>query len=160
MRPRPAAGPFDAGLRSILLLTRAGPTVLGWRCLLAHSGPHLMSPECAPKQTPADHSEFIGSHLGLPTAREPRRLRATTIWMRRVRQNNPTGKSVLFLRNRVKPKILQNQKYFCFHEARNTLHHIHPVPVRGAYHDRHERGWTLVVPKTNGANAHGKDVWS
>jgi hypothetical protein len=40
----------------------------------------------------------------------------------------------------------------------------HPVPLRGAYHDRHDRWdgsrWTLAVPITNGARAYGKSVWS
>jgi hypothetical protein len=37
----------------------------------------------------------------------------------RLRQSNPTGKSLLFLRNSVKPKISWNQKYFAFPEERN-----------------------------------------
>ena len=59
---------------------------------------------------------------------------------------------------------------FCFSEislddlAKSPLHHMHPVPFRGAYHDRHETWdgtrWTLVVPIANGAKAYGKDVWS
>jgi hypothetical protein len=42
--------------------------------------------------------------------------------------------------------------------------HIHPVPLRGALHDRSRTWdgwrWTPVVPKTNGARAYGEDVWS
>jgi hypothetical protein len=52
-------------------------------------------------------------------------------------QNCPTGKSLPIYRTRVKP---QNKKYFAFPEERNRAYHSHPVPVRGAYHDRHERG--------------------
>jgi hypothetical protein len=54
-----------------------------------------------------------------------------------IQQNCPTGKSLLVCRNRVKP---QNKKYFAFTEFRLALYHIHPVSVRGACHDRHERG--------------------
>ena len=54
---------------------------------------------------------------------------ATTILMRWVRQSNPTGKSLLVFRSRVKPK---NQKYFCFLMTQITSHHRHPVPRRGA----------------------------
>src|SRR5882757_9577175 len=40
----------------------------------------------------------------------------------------------------------------------------HPVPVRGACHDRSRTWdgwrWTLVVPIANGTKAYGKDVWS
>ena len=48
---------------------------------------------------------------------------------------------------------------------RKSLHiNCHPVPRRGAYHDRHETWdgmrWTLVVPITNGARAYGEIVWS
>ena len=40
----------------------------------------------------------------------------------------------------------------------------HPVPLRGAYHDRHDR-WDgdavdADVPITNGADAYGEVVWS
>jgi hypothetical protein len=45
--------------------------------------------------------------------------RTTTIWMRRVRQNNPTGKSLLIFRNGVKP---QNKKYFAFPEGQNRAY--------------------------------------
>ena len=40
----------------------------------------------------------------------------------------------------------------------------HPVPLRGAYHDRHERGtgmrWTPKLRQTIAADAYGKGVWS
>ena len=40
----------------------------------------------------------------------------------------------------------------------------HPVPIRGAYHDRHERCGRDAVdvnaPLTNGAEADGEVVWS
>ena len=49
--------------------------------------------------------------------------------MWRVRQNNPTGKSLLIYGNRVKP---QNQKYFALSEAKSVAHLGHPVPLRGA----------------------------
>ena len=52
----------------------------------------------------------------------------------------PTGKSLLVDGNRVKLKIMKNQKYFCFTELKKLLGHMHPVPLRGALHDRHERG--------------------
>jgi hypothetical protein len=37
---------------------------------------------------------------------------ANQIWAFGLRQINPTGKSLLIFRNRVKPR---NQKYICFH---------------------------------------------
>ena len=40
---------------------------------------------------------------------------------------------------------------------KSALKHIHPVPIRGAYHDRHEtwdgERWTLVVPIANGCES-------
>ena len=51
-----------------------------------------------------------------------------------------------------------------FTNPKSTIYPIHPVPFRGAYHDRHETWggvrWTLVAPKTNGANAYGEVVRS
>ena len=81
--------------------------------------------------------------------------------MRRVRQSNPTGKSLLILRNRVKP---QNKKYFAFPEGqiRGTSIAI-PVPGRGASANVTNVGRVAVdadVPTTNGADAYGEDVWS
>jgi hypothetical protein len=56
------------------------------------------------------------------------------------------------------------KKYFAFTEMEITLHHTHPVPNRGAYHDRHDRGagmrWTPKQRLTSAADAYGKDVWS
>src|SRR6266568_2892385 len=76
-------------------------------------------------------------------------------------------------------KVTRRANRFCFAEIlsspgiknisvftnpKSPLHHIHPVPFRGAYHDRHETWdgmrWTLVAPITNGARAYGEDVWS
>jgi hypothetical protein len=53
------------------------------------------------------------------------------------RQIDPTGKSLPIYGNRVKPR---NKKYFAFPEGRTVAYDRHPVPIRGAYHDRHERG--------------------
>src|SRR3954471_19003772 len=47
------------------------------------------------------------------------------------------GKSLRFIGNFVKPR---NEKYFALSEIRFELYQPHPVPTRGAYHDRHERG--------------------
>ena len=47
------------------------------------------------------------------------------------------GKSIPIYGNRVKP---QNKKYFALSEIKIRLYQLHPVPTRGAYHDRHERG--------------------
>ena len=46
----------------------------------------------------------------------------------RLRQINPTGKSLLIFRNDVKPP---NQKYFCFHLTQITSKSGHPVPPEG-----------------------------
>jgi hypothetical protein len=53
-----------------------------------------------------------------------------------LRQINPTGKSLLIFRNRVKPR---NQKYFTSHPTQiSSL--IRAVPTRrGAFRDRHGR---------------------
>src|SRR6266705_1077891 len=51
-----------------------------------------------------------------------------------------------------------------FTNPKSAIYLLHPVPFRGAYHDRHETWdgvrWTLVVPTTNGARAYGEVVWS
>ena len=54
-----------------------------------------------------------------------------------LRQINPTGKSLLIIRNGVKP---QNQKYFCFRPAQITFKSNPSRPTRGAIARRHERG--------------------
>ncbi|WP_436215393.1 hypothetical protein, partial [Bradyrhizobium sp. LjRoot220] len=81
-----------------------------------------------------------------------------------VRQNSPTGKSLPIYGNHVKPKIVDNKKYFAFTEIKIGLYLRPSRPARGAYHDRHDRWdgsrWTLVVPITNGTRAYGKSVWS
>jgi hypothetical protein len=53
---------------------------------------------------------------------------------------HPTGKSLRIYGNCVKLKIELNEKYFCFFEVKIAVYYMHPVPPRGAYHDRHERG--------------------
>jgi hypothetical protein len=86
--------------------------------------------------------------------------RATTIWMRRVRQSNTTGKSLLIYVNRVKP---QNKKYFAFPEARTVAYLLPSRPDKRGARDRHERGagsGGRGSALTNGTDAYGEDVWS
>src|SRR6266852_870005 len=54
-----------------------------------------------------------------------------------LRQINPTGKSLLIFRNRVKPR---NQKYFCFRLTQIRCISKSSRPTRGAIARRHERG--------------------
>jgi hypothetical protein len=66
-----------------------------------------------------------------------------------------------FTEANVKPK---NKKYFASVIQKYLLYPVHPVPLRGAYHDRSRTWggsrWTLAVPIANGMRAYGKDVWS
>src|SRR6476646_9962097 len=54
-----------------------------------------------------------------------------------LRQINPTGKSLLIIRNGVKP---QNKKYFCFRPTQIRCISWASCPTRGAIARRHERG--------------------
>ena len=80
--------------------------------------------------------------------------------MRRVRQNSPTGKSLLVCRTRVKPQI----KNISLFQKREQWHiYRHPVPTRGASAIVTNVGRGAVdvdVLTTNGTEAYGKDVWS
>ena len=62
-----------------------------------------------------------------------------------LRQINPTGKSLLIFRNRVKPLC---EKYFCFAERKITLYVRRPVPLKGRCATSTTRGgmrWTLMA---------------
>jgi hypothetical protein len=65
-----------------------------------------------------------------------------------LRQINPTGKSLLIFRNRVKP---QNQKYFCFHLTQITSRSRHPVPPEGRSRVVTSAGRDAVDAKASGA---------
>jgi hypothetical protein len=54
-----------------------------------------------------------------------------------LRQINATGKSLLIIRNHVKPR---NQKYFCFRLTQIRCISKPSRPTRGAIARRHERG--------------------
>jgi len=82
----------------------------------------------------------------------------------RLRQINPTGKTLPIFGNLVKPKISKNRKYFAFPEGRNS-------GISVAIPSRSEGRIMIVtnvgrgavdaeVPLTNGAEAYGEDVWS
>ena len=67
------------------------------------------------------------------------------------RLKKPLRRKINFL-NQIKlicPVQSPSKKYFCFSEAKSPLYSRHPVPLKGAYHDRREtRGgvrWTRVA---------------
>jgi hypothetical protein len=63
----------------------------------------------------------------------------------------PLRRKINFLSqiNLICPVQSLSKKYFCFSEAKSSLYSLHPVPLKGAYHDRREtRGgvrWTRAV---------------
>jgi hypothetical protein len=80
---------------------------------------------------------------------------------RAARQIDPTGKSILIFRSRVKPK---NQKYSAF--AVGQISGLNP-PVspdkRGGSRSSRNARWDAMdadVPTTNGIEAYGEVVWS
>src|SRR5258705_5878637 len=78
-----------------------------------------------------------------------------------VRQNNPTGKSLLIFRKRVKPR---NQKYFAFPEGQIRGIYL-PIPScsEGRRPSSRTLGgvrWTLRLRLTSAAEAYGEVVWS
>jgi glutathione S-transferase len=53
----------------------------------------------------------------------------------------PTGKSVLFYGSDCQAQNFPGSKIFLFYRIPNQRYiHTHPVPTRGTYHDRHDRG--------------------
>jgi hypothetical protein len=63
---------------------------------------------------------------------------AMTMLRENARQIDPTGKSILIYRKRGQAA---ESKIFRFSRRANQGHiSCHPVPIRGAYHDRHDRG--------------------
>ena len=97
---------------------------------------------------------FSGSGMGKDATKQPDGLarrdlggaRANCFWFTEI-MSSPKIKNISLLQ-----------------KCKSAYMSAHPVPLRGAYHDRHDRWdgsrWTLVVPITNGARAYGKDVWS
>src|SRR5260370_40405349 len=76
-----------------------------------------------------------------------------------LRQINPTGKSLLSVRNRVKSR---NQKYICFYLTQIRCISIASRPERGALRTSPTWGgmrWTRAAHLTNGADADGEVVW-
>jgi hypothetical protein len=66
-----------------------------------------------------------------------------------LRQIDPTGKSLLIFRNRVKPLL---QKYFASRHPNQMHIKNRLVPPGGAYRDRHGRwGWDAVDVRASGA---------
>ena len=69
-----------------------------------------------------------------------------------LRQIDPTGKSLLIFRNRVKPR---NQKYFCFRSTQiSSLIRAVPSHKRGGSRSSRTRGgmrWTLAARETSAA---------
>src|SRR4029079_4113734 len=61
-------------------------------------------------------------------------------------------------------KSSQTENISVLRKPKSALHHTHPVPARGAYHDRHDRGagrggrWQCR--QANGVRAYGEVVWS
>src|SRR4029078_2610589 len=61
-------------------------------------------------------------------------------------------------------KSSQTENISVLRKPKSALHNTHPVPARGAYHDRHDRGagrggrWQCR--KANGMRAYGEVVWS
>jgi len=65
-----------------------------------------------------------------------------------LRQINPTGKSLLIFRNRVKPR---NQKYFCFRSTQITFKSNGLVPPEGRSRVVTSAGRDAVDVKASGA---------
>src|SRR5258705_9231894 len=78
----------------------------------------------------------------------------------RVRQNNPTGKSLLIFGNRVKPQI---QKYFAFPEGQiSAMTPAIPSYQEGRWPSSRTLDgsrWTQQLRLTSAAEAYGKVVW-
>jgi hypothetical protein len=77
----------------------------------------------------------------------------------------PSGKSVPIYGIRMSSlKFMKIKNISLFQKLKSWYIPAHPVPLRGAYHDRSRTWgglrWTLVVPIANGMRAYGKDVWS
>jgi hypothetical protein len=74
----------------------------------------------------------------------------------------PTGKSMRSAPGRLSSPLHKN--ILIFRNRKSVYIHGHPVPIRGAFRDRHGRWcgmqWTLIAPLTNGAIADGEVVWS
>jgi hypothetical protein len=78
----------------------------------------------------------------------------------RNQQDNPTGKSLLIFRNRVKPR---NKKYFAFAVGQISGMNLPVSPDKRGARDRHERAVGCGGREgalTNGAGAYGEVVWS
>jgi hypothetical protein len=73
---------------------------------------------------------------------------ANQIFCIRLRQINPTGKSLPIFRNRVKPR---NQKYFCFHLTQITSKSNRLVPPEGRSRVVTSAGRDAVDVKASGA---------
>jgi hypothetical protein len=84
---------------------------------------------------------------------------ANQIWAFGLRQINPTGKSLLIFRNRVKPLC---EKYFCFRLTQIRCISKAVPAHRGALRNVIDAGRDAVdaaAPLTNGADAYGQVVW-
>ncbi len=76
-----------------------------------------------------------------------------------LRQINPTGKSLLIFRNRVKPR---NQKYICFYLTQIRCISITSCPERGALRNVINAGRDAVDAGSacdERAEAYGEVVW-
>ena len=82
----------------------------------------------------------------------------------KIKPNCPTGESLLSYGNVSSEKSARTENISVYQNCKSVLYHPHPVPLRGALHDRSRTWdgwrWTPVVPIANGAKAYGKDVWS
>jgi len=86
------------------------------------------------------------------------------MWGEQARQIDPTGKSFLIFRKRVKPRNQKESKIFRFSQPPN---HSTSIGIPSRYEGRFaiviSAGWDAVdadVPLTSGAEAYGEDVWS
>jgi hypothetical protein len=61
--------------------------------------------------------------------------------VQRIQPIDPTGKSLLFIKNHVKPVA---EIYFGFSEVKTGLYSFHPVPLRGALRNVPARGGDAV----------------
>jgi hypothetical protein len=73
-----------------------------------------------------------------------------------VRQNNPTGKPILFFGTHANP---QNKKYSAFPEGQSAAHLGHPVPLRGALAIVSNVG-RVAMDADVATDERGKSVWS
>ena len=106
-------------------------------------------------------SKARSCHLDGTAIRQLRRRPRKRNLASRMRQINPTGKSLLIYGNRVKPR---NKKYFAF--TRRQIRGIYlaiPSCSEGRRPSSRTLGglrWTLTLRLTSAAEAYGKDVWS